>query len=45
MTTQSNNLANLVKSSMSELDKNMTQLGFMLEKSRDDLQNKLSHSK
>ncbi len=44
-TIQSNNLADFVKSSMSKLDDNMIQSGSMLEKSRDDLQNMLSHNK
>ena len=44
-TIQSNNLADFVKSRMSKLDDNMIQSGSMLEKSRDDLQNMLSHNK
>jgi hypothetical protein len=44
-TIQSNNLADVVKSSMSKLDDNMTESGSMLERSRDDLRIILSHNK
>ena len=44
-TVRSNNLADVVKSSMSKLDDNMTESGSMLEKSRDDLRIILSHNK